>query len=377
MEKILKYIRKNDIKNIEICFVDIFGKCRGLIVPSKKAKEIIKDGISCDGSSIGCSSVENSDMKIIPDENSYYLLPNGNLLLLASTDYEYDARVRLKKIERDFEKEDIIVNFGTEIEFYLFKKNDKSRKLLDRQGYFSLEDNEYFKVLGKVIQDCEKTNIQIEAVHHECGQNQFEIDFRYSTPTQTADNIIFLKKVLEYRAKQNGLYVCFEPKPIDNMSGSGMHVNMSLFSHEKNLFYDGNDKMKLSKVAYNYIDNILHHICAITAITCPTENSYKRLANGFETPSKADIGYANRNCLIRVPKASEKGTRTELRSPDLSCNPYLAFSAILVSATDNFDSKTINFPKVLPKTLKDALLSLKQDKLISSLVPKTYFDLVK
>ena len=372
MEKLLKYIRKNGVRNIEISFVDRFGKSRGMIVPVSRVKEILKNGISCDGSSIGCTSVENSDMKIVADKDSYYVLPNGNLLLFANTDYEYDARSRLKKIEREFEAKNIKVNFGTEIEFYLFSKRDKRHNQLDGQGYFEIGDNRYFKTLNEIIEDCKKTRVEIEAVHHECGENQFEIDFRYSSPVETADNIVFLKKVIDYRARNNGLKACFEPKPIDNMSGSGMHINMSLFSHGKNLFYDENDNMKLSKISYRYIENILRHICALTAITCPTENSYKRLANGFETPSKADIGYANRNCLVRVPKASEKGTRIELRSPDLSCNPYLVFFAILTASIDSFDSKTIGFPKSLPKNLQEALLSLRQDKLISSLVPKEY-----
>ena len=297
MEDILKIVKKHKINNIEITLMDLFGNIKQTIIPSSQLKNAIKYGLKCDGSNINCDNdTSNSDTRLFVDTNSYFLLPNNKLMLFCFTDNKYDARKNLSDIQNQITEKNLKINFGAEVEFFLFKtKNGKiDIKNIANNCYFQQIDGIYRKCLEDISNFC-KGKIILEAIHHECGINQFEIDFKYDNPLQTADNIIFLKNVIRYFAEKYELKSCFMPKPLNNASGSGMHINMSVFSDNENLFYDKNDVNHLSNFAYRFITNIFKHISAITALTNPNVNSYKRLNSGFETPTSVEYSAKNRS----------------------------------------------------------------------------------
>lgn len=382
--------------NVEILFTDLFGKSREVIIPKHKLKHALKYGLKCDGSSVSNQKdVCNSDLKIFLDINSFYKLPNKNMLIFAQTSDEYDSRKNLQNFEKKLKKSHFFANFGAEIEFFLFdyQNFNKNRKINtlnfcqkslekynDKLNYFEISNDRSYNTLNEILEFCKDSNIEIEQCHHECANNQYEIDFKYDLPTKTADNIVYIKKIITYFAEKNGFYACFLPKPIPNQSGSGMHVNISITNKfKKNLFYKSNGKFGLSRFALNFSNNIVKHIGAITAIANPQNNSFERLNAKVETPTKICINKCDRSALIRVPNTTKKNTRIELRSPDVSCNPYLTFLAILKAG---FDDKKENLKKrilqkKLPNNLIQALDFLKSDKCLSQLVPKNYYEILK
>lgn len=375
MRKLEKFIKQNNISLIEVVFLDLFGDTRQFTIPKERLADAINFGLKCDGSSINCANkIQNSDTRLLLDKSSYYLLPNGNLMIFCFTDSPYDARKNLLDMQTNLKQKSFDINFGAEIEFFLFK-------MLNSKPDFTNNDNSHY--LNPLIENYElclrdvanfcKDKINLEAIHHECATNQFEIDFKYDTPLKTADNIVFIKRVIKYFANKYNLVACFMPKPINGQSGSGMHINMSVYKNDINLFYDNTDQNNLSQFAYDFIQNIFKHISAITAFTNPNVNSYKRLNTGFEAPTSVEYSSSNRSVVMRIPKASPKTTRVELRSPDVSCNPYISFLAVLVAGFDA-DTETTNIiiPKKLPKSLKEAIDYLSSDDLIKNLVPESY-----
>lgn len=378
-------------KNVEILFTDILGNSRTLLIPKNKLKSAIKNGLKCDGSSIySQNEVNNSDLDILLDNRHFYFLPNGNLLIFANTNNKYDARQNLLIYENELNNKKFFVNIGAELEFFLFDRTNiaknnhfdknlqkKFAKNNDNLNYFQFSNDSSYFVINEILHFCKHTNIEIEQCHHECANNQYEIDFKYDTPTNTADKIIYLKKIISFFAEKHNLYACFLPKPIKNQSGSGMHVNISVVdSHKKNLFYSQYGKFGLSDFAWDFANNINKHICAITAVANPIENSYDRLNAKIETPSKICINRCDRSALIRVPNSSKKNTRIELRSPDVSCNPYLTFSCIIRAGFENKNSNK-NAIMGLPKNLDEALCFLKNDEYINRYIPKNYYKICK
>lgn len=377
MRKIEKCLDLDKNGIAEITFLDLLGNIRKIYLPTYRLPEAFKNGLKCDGSSISCAKkVTDSDMLIFASKDSCRRLPNGNLIVFGETSHRFDARKNLREIEAKVRRhigDDAKINFGAELEFFLFEmkdgKIDKS-KLDDDRYFFEIKDK-YLLTLKQTAQFLLANNFCVEAFHHECGKSQFELDFKFDTPTKTADNIVYVKQVLQYFARQNGLYACFEPKPIKNTAGSGMHINMSFCKDKKNLFFSkGKTNMSMQK----FIDGIIGHIGAITALANPTPNSYKRLNSKMETPSKICANANDRTALLRIPKADKRSARVELRSPDPSCNPYLAFASILLSGFDEvFGGKEFrNIPKKLPTNLKSARKFLTRDKLLLSLVPTFY-----
>ena len=183
----------------------------------------------------------------------------------------------------------------------------------------------------------EQMKFEIEASHHECAQGQHEIDFKYAEALHAADNIMTFKLAVKTIAQKNGLHATFMPKPIFGVAGSGMHTNMSLFRDGKNVFYDPNDERGLSREAYSFIAGLLRHVPGMAAITNPLVNSYKRLVPGYEAPCYLAWSASNRSALIRIPASRGQSTRVELRSPDPSCNPYLAFAVCLTAGLDGIE----------------------------------------
>jgi len=229
--------------------------------------------------------------------------------------------------------------------------------------------------------------LEVEMGHHEVARGQHEIDFRYADALRTADNVVTLKYTVKAIAYQHGLIASFMPKPVFGINGSGMHCHQSLFQGDTNLFFDPDDEFKLSRIAYGFIAGQLAHARAMSAVVSPTVNSYKRLVPGYEAPVYISWAQINRSALIRIPRYTpgrEKSTRAELRSPDPSANPYLAFLVMLAAGLDGIEkgltppppANNINLYeltpgqrrrmgiKMLPGSLEEALDELARDQVL-------------
>ena len=278
-------------------------------------------------------------------------------------------------------------NVGPECEFFLFKTDEQGNPTTetnDEAGYFDLGPLDHGETTRREIcLNLEEMGFEIEASHHENAAGQHEIDFKYADALTAADNIMTFKLAVKLLAQKNGLHATFMPKPIFGVAGSGMHTNMSLFRDGKNVFYDPNDRRGLSKEAYSFIAGILAHVKGISAITNPLVNSYKRLVPGYEAPCYLAWSASNRSALIRIPAARGQSTRVELRSPDPSCNPYLAFAVCLAAGLDGIErgltppeeiteniyamddaARAARGIESLPDSLSSAIKELQKDQLL-------------
>jgi glutamine synthetase len=399
---VLKEIADKKIDVIWLQFVDILGFPKLVEISAKALETILENGIAFDGSSIeGFARIEESDMLLKPDINTFSILPwtleqetkiariicevynsNGSL-------FEGSPRNVLKKVIKEGEELGFRMLNGVEEEFFLFK--------LDKDGNPTTElisDGSYFEMLPEDIGEktralialnLEKMGFEIEASHHEVSPSQHEIDFKYADPVTTADRIITFRIVAKTIAMMKGLYATFLPKPIYGINGSGAHTNISLVDlNGNNVFFDRNKEFELSDIALNFIAGIFKHAKAIAAITNPIVNSYKRLVPGYEAPVYISWAVINRSALIRIPNSGKNGKRMEFRSPDPTANPYLSFAVILKAGLDGIKNKImppapangINIYELtesekrrkkidtLPSTLKEAVEALKKDKLI-------------
>ena len=411
IQKILEAVKKDEIEFISLQFTDLVGVIKEVIIPIKELPDAVSDGVWFDGSSIeGFARIQESDLFLKPDLTTYSLIPwlteNGKTARLICDIYQADGkpfaddpRNILKKAVSEAGEKGFQFNVGPEPEFYLFSKDEKSKILpMDFGSYFDLSSYEGYKVIKEIITALKNFGINVETSHHEVGQGQYEIDFNYGPPLEIADRLLTLKYVVKKITQKHGLRATFMPKPIMGAAGSGMHIHQSLFNINsgKNLFYDQNDKYKLSKIAYSFIAGQIQHIKAMCAILCPTVNSYKRLVSGFEAPVYITWASMNRSALIRIPKWFEgksSSARIELRCPDPTCNPYLAFTVILkaglVGIENNlipppaveenvyqFDSESLINKKidVLPTSLIEALEELKKNKLFKEVFGSHLFE---
>ncbi len=263
-----------------------------------------------------------------------------------------DPRGLLKRMLADLKERGMIFNCGPEPEFFLFKRNGGLTPVPhDVGGYFDFSsDDEAAQVRTELMYALNTMGLEIEVGHHEVALGQHEIDFRFADALRTADNVMTLKYTVKAIAAKHDLIASFMPKPIFGINGSGMHVHQSIFNTEgTNLFFDAKDEFHLSELAHNFIGGELKHARALAALVAPTVNSYKRLVPGYEAPVYVGWAQINRSALIRIPrynKGQDKSMRAELRFPDPSCNPYIAFAGMIASAFDGIDNK-IAAPKPL------------------------------
>lgn len=350
-EDVLQTITECDVKFIRTQFTDIMGMIKSWAIPSEDLEDAFNSGVMFDGSSIeGFARIEESDMMLIPDPATFRILPwrpsegavariIGDVKLPDGTPFEGDPRYVLKKTISEAEKMGYSMNAGPELEFFLFKLDEHGNpttELTDAGGYFDFAPLDKAQDVRRAIDFAlEDTGFKLEASHHEVAPSQHEINFRFSDVLNTADNVITYKYVVKSIAYHNGYYATFMPKPLFGVNGSGMHTNQSLMDKDgNNAFYDPDSENGLSDTARYYIGGLLDHIKEFTAVTNPTVNSYKRLVPGYEAPIYITWSDSNRSSLIRIPASRGKGTRVELRCPDPSCNPYLAF-ALMLSAGMN------------------------------------------
>ena len=353
-EDVIKAIETNNVKFIRLQFTDIQGVVKDVEIPVTQIEKALTTGISFDGSSIeGFVRIDESDMVLKPDIKTFAILPwskdKGGVARIIcdiempdGSQFKADPRYVLKKVMKEAEKMGFSLNVGPELEFFLFEKVDGKATTIphDYGTYFEFAPTDLAEdIRREIVLTLTDLNFDIEASHHEVAFGQHEIDFKYGDALTTADNVMTFKYVTRTIAKLHGLHATFMPKPIASENGSGMHVNLSLSKGEENAFYDPDGEMEISDTTKQFIAGVLKHIKAISCISNPLVNSYKRLIPGYEAPVYITWSGANRSSLIRIPSARGKSTRVELRSPDPSCNPYLTFAAILAAGFDGIKNK--------------------------------------
>lgn len=396
-------VQEDGVRFISLQFTDILGMIKSVTIPVGRLEEVLEQGVWFDGSSIeGFARIYESDMVLVPDQTTYRVFPwsaperrRARLICDAQgPDGQPSLSVPRLALKRSLARAaglGYVCNVGPEMEFFLFKRNDERPTQPvphDVGSYFDFSPrDEAQQVRSEIILALEGMGLQVEMSHHECAIGQHEIDFRYADALTSADNVVTFKYTVRAIAASHGIYASFMPKPIFGIAGSGMHTHQSFFDTEgRNLFYDPDDEYNLSRLAYNFIAGQMMHARALAAVVAPTVNSYKRLTPGYEAPVYICWAQLNRSALIRVPghgRQHEGATRAELRCPDPSANPYLAFTAMLAAGLDgierdltppppvnedvyDFDKRDLRERAIgtLPDTLAEALDALEQDEVI-------------
>ena len=359
-DKIGQIVNKMDecgVKFVRLQFVDIHGTPKNMAVPLMRAdqiEDIIKDGLLFDGSSVeGFANINESDLILKPDPETFSTLPwrpdeKGVCRFIcdiyhsdAKTPFEGDPRYVLRKALAKVEKAGYEYNVGPEPEFFILDQDEEGNIIPHDDGaYFDVEPvDKGTNIRRQLVMDLEALKFDIEVSHHEVAPGQHEIDFKFDKALKTADAVITFKQAIKAIADTMGHYVTFMPKPFFGENGSGMHINQSLFKNGENAFYDPDTPTQLSEEAINFTGGLLKHSKALAAICAPTINSYKSLVPGYEAPVYVAYGLKNRSTLVRIPASRGKRTRVELRMPDPSCNPYLAFAAVLEAGMDGIKNK--------------------------------------
>ncbi|WP_017725899.1 type I glutamate--ammonia ligase [Halalkalibacterium ligniniphilum] len=365
IEEIKETIKTKSVELLHMQFVDIEGTLKHVTTTAEKLEDVIDGKTMFDGSSIkGFTPINQSDLYLMPDLTTFAVLPwteeegYSEARFLCSvknpdgSDFSGDPRNILKKtVDRAADK-GYSISVGPELEFFLFETDEKglpTRQTQDIGGYFepSPKDNGE-KVRLEVYRTLKKMGFTIEASHHEVAEGQHEINFKYADALGSADAATTYKWVVKTVAKQFGLHATFMPKPLAGANGNGMHTNISLFDVEKqeNAFYDESDSLGLSKTAYQFIAGLIDNVKDFVAVTNPLVNSYKRLVPGYEAPCYIAWSASNRSALIRIPATRGAGTRVEIRCPDPSANPYLAFAIIASAGLDGIEQDLTAPPSV-------------------------------
>ncbi|EMA35825.1 type I glutamate--ammonia ligase [Halococcus hamelinensis] len=355
-QHVLDQIDEQNVDFLRLQFTDILGTVKNVSIPASQAEKAFEEGIYFDGSSIeGFVRIQESDMRLKPDPSTFAVLPWRHTeesaaarlicdVMDTSTGepFEGDPRGVLKRAVDRAEGMGYDVNFAPEPEFFLFEEDEDGRattKTNDVGGYFDLAPKDLAQdVRRDIIFGLESMGFEIEASHHEVARGQHEINFTYDDAVSTADNVATFRSVVRAIAAEHELHATFMPKPIAGINGSGMHTHMSLFEDGENAFHDEDDEFSLSGTAKEFLAGVLEHAPAITAVSNPTVNSYKRLVPGYEAPVYVAWSDRNRSALIRKPAArTPAASRIEARFPDPSCNPYLAFAALIHAGLDGID----------------------------------------
>jgi glutamine synthetase len=399
---VIELAGQNGVQIVDLRFVDLPGLMQHFSVPADELTEtVFQEGIGFDGSSIrGFQEIQESDMLLVPDADTAYLDPFTQHPTLAiycfvkdpvtGESYSRDPRYIARKAELYLKKTGIAdaSYWGAEAEFYIFDsiRFDQNQhegyyhidaiegvwnsgraaelsgepnlgyKPRYKEGYFPLPPmDKYQDLRSEMVLNLEKVGIDVEVHHHEVGTaGQAEIDIRYDTLLRSADKVLKYKYIVKNTAYRAGKTVTFMPKPIFQDNGSGMHTHQSLWKDEENLFWDEVGYAGISDTARWYIGGLLTHSSALLAFTNPTTNSYRRLVPGYEAPINLVYSQRNRSACIRIPVFSRHPAtkRLEFRTPDPTCNPYLAFSAMLMAGLDGIKNK-IEPPEPMDKDLYD------------------------
>jgi len=402
-ESVFQQIEEQRIRFISLQFVDILGVVKNVTIPTHKFADAIDHGLWFDGSSIeGFARIHESDMYLKPDLSTFAPLPwdrgeNATARVICDVytpdgeEFIGDPRWVLKRQLAEAARMGYIFQTGPELEFFLLRSERPGQiepLTHDRASYFDLTTDLAADVRKEMVNDLEALGIVVEASHHEVAHGQHEIDFRYGPALETADNTVTFRFTLKAVAERHNLYATFMPKPIYGINGSGMHTHISLadVGTGRNLFHDSSDEYGLSPLAKHFIAGLLAHARGMSAILAPLVNSYKRLVPGYEAPVYVSWARINRSALVRVPRTfagKPEAARVELRCPDPSCNPYLAFAVMLAAGLDgvkrqlpvprpieedlyHFDDEMMAKHAIatLPGSLGEALEEMKRDEVV-------------
>jgi len=391
---VLEKIKQDDIKFISFQFTDVNGVVKSVDCPINQVENVLKNGIWFDGSSVeGFARIQESDMRLVMDPDTYAVLPwtpeemkRARILCdiyhQNGKPFDGDPRGVLKrKLAKLKDEHKWVFNVGPEPEFFLFLQNGKENihpVPHDIGGYFDFSANdEAVQVRTELMDALSVMGLEIEMGHHEVALGQHEIDFHFADALRTADNVLTLKYAVKAIAAQHGLIASFMPKPVFGINGSGMHCHQSIFSLDgSNLFFDEEDPFKLSTMAYQFIAGQLDHARALAAVVAPSVNSYKRLVPGYEAPVYIGWAQVNRSALIRIPQPvpdKPQTVRLELRCPDPSTNPYLAFNVMLTAGLDGID-KGMDSPEPLNQLNVYELSDEKRREMGINMLPGSLFE---
>ena len=383
-KEVLALCREKDVKAVDFRFMDFPGLWQHFTIPVDQLEEdTFEDGLGFDGSSIrGWKAINESDMLVMPQPETAFIDPFTQMTTLAMVcniqdpitreDYSRDPRNVARKAVNYLRSSGIadIAYFGPEAEFFIFDdvRFDQTAnegfyfvdsiegqwnrgreegpnlgyKLRHKEGYFPVPPaDQMMDLRNEMMQTMVECGLTVECQHHEVGTaGQAEIDLKFQELVHMADQMLLYKYIVKNTAKKYGKTVTFMPKPVFSDNGSGMHTHMSLWKDGEPLFAGGS-YAGLSDTALHAIGGLLRHAASVLAFTNPTTNSYKRLAPGYEAPVNLAYSQRNRSAACRIPmySPSPKAKRIEFRCPDPSCNPYLAFSAMLMAAIDGIQNK--------------------------------------
>ena len=394
---VLNFCEEQDVRFIRLSYFDMYGTQKNVSVLPTELKRAFVEGISFDASAIDDFLDEvHSDLFLYPDPNTMSILPwrsmDGSVIRRYcdlkypdGTPFERDVRYILKKAVNKAKEMGISVNFGSEFEFYLFKQDENGENTyvpLDRAGYMDISPlDKGENVRREICLTLSEMGIDPEVSHHEMGPGQNEIDFQYSDALSAADNTSSFKWIVRTAAMGNGLSADFSPKPVKEYAGNGMHINMSVQSE------DGED--------YNrqFMSGILEHIREITLFLNPSEDSYMRLGEK-KAPKYITWSPENRSQLIRIPAVKNGRKRIELRSPDPTANPYLAFALLIYAGLDGIENdlplmepanvnlyragnEVTDHLKKLPESRGEAWDAASASPLIKEVLPEAYLEVYK
>ena len=398
--EVLRFVQENDVKFIRLAFSDMLGIQKNISVMPDELPRAFETGISFDASAVrGFLNVEQSDLFITPDPSTLSILPwrpsHGRVVrLFCNVNYpdgrpfEGSSRHILQRAVKEAAQMGYVCKIGAECEFYLFETDEKGNPTMnphDLGGYCDIAPNDKGEnVRREICLTLEEMGIHPEASHHEQGPGQNEIDFKYSDAMTAADNLLTFKAAVKSIAARNGLYASFMPKPLPDKSGSGLHVNLSLSQGGRNIFKTAPDEGHCPE-AEHFMAGVLDHIREITVFLNPLTNSYARFG-AFEAPRYLSWSHQNRSQLIRIPAATGAQSRMELRSPDPSCNPHLAFAMLLQAGLDGIRRELPLCPAVdlnlydaepgvlekmpaLPENLEEAVLLARSSAFVQSVLP--------
>ena len=388
-DEIMHIIKEKNVNFFRLQFVDIFGFLKNIALPLSQIEKALDGKIMFDGSSIeGFVRINESDMYLKPDYDTFVVMPwrekdGSNAARIICDVYKPDGtpfvgcpRNNLKRVLAEAKKLGYTMNVGTEAEFFLFRRDAEGRATTitdDVTGYFDVEpDDSGIDCRRKIIKTLEAMGFEIEASHHEVAEGQHEINFKYADALTAADNTVTFKWVVRSIAAEFGLHATFMPKPVFGINGSGMHTNQSLFNLDgTNAFFDEKGPLELSQVAYKYIAGIMKNAKGFCAVTNPLVNSYKRLVAGYEAPVYVAWSASNRSALVRIPASRGMGTRTEVRCPDPTCNPYLAFAMMLGAGLDGIKND-LPVPDAVNADIFEMTAAEKKEAGIASLPANLY-----
>lgn len=404
ISEVLQFVAENDVKFIRLVFCDIFGTMKNISIMADELPSAFEDGITFDASAVkGFMNVEESDLFLFPDPATLAVLPwrpqQGRVVRFFcdikhpdNTPFDGDGRSILKKAIQKADEMGYVCKIGSECEFYLFELDEKGEPTAtphDNATYLDIAPADKGEnVRREICFNLEAMGIQPECSHHEQGPGQNEIDFKYSDALSAADDLVTFRAAVRTIAASNGLYASFMPKPIFNESGNGLHINMSLFKDGVNIF--NSNKADHSAAAESFIAGVLNRVKESTAFLNPITNSYARFGKA-EAPKYVTWSHQNRSQLIRIPAAKGDKARLELRSPDPSCNPYIAFALLLIAGLEgieqnlqlcpssNFnlysaDAALLHDIARLPDSLEEAVQIAQASSFIKKVIPQKTID---